>query len=431
MVSIAIDFAAAGSVAWTPLTCQVFGIGWARGASEDRGVMSVPEAGELVAYLVDPDRDLDPDNPASVFAGAIDIGAQLRVTMGGVVTFTGKIDQIAHDLEPPRARGADGIPLARIAVVDNLASAAAVSTPLTFPQETTAQRTARLLDGAAIATGSGQRDIEAGGQTLAAGGLVNDVWSDLLAVVQNELGSIDFRPDGKVVSRTRASTWATGTPTLHLGCDDPDHAALPLNAFRLMSERSTVRNSVDAARTGGTARSISHAGSIAKFGLRATSRRDLQFIDDASVDAWAAFLLNRSITPTRGFENVSVTTDNAGVAAINAVPLFTGRVHLYQDNYGNPIDRVLRLLGVAWDVDDQANATAQLVLGTDPGLISTLRRAEFDTQAQWVAGLGGASSGALGWTVDASGFLRTSIAGEYSASSGGLDALAITWRADL
>jgi hypothetical protein len=86
----------------------------------------------------------------------------------------------------------------------------------------------------------------------------------------------------------------------------------------------------------------------------------------------------------------------------SGLPLFTGRVHVYQDNYGNPIDRTLRLLGVAWDVDDQARATARLVLGTDTGLVSTLRRAEFDTQDQWIAGLG-AAAGSLGWGADASG----------------------------
>jgi hypothetical protein len=430
MVAIAVDFAAAGSATWQPLTCQVFGLGWSRGATEDRGIMSVPESGQLVAYFIDPERDLDPDNAAGAYAGAIDIGARLRVTAGGVVAFTGRIDQIAHDLNPP-PRNAAGMALARIAAVDGVAAAASVEAGSTvgatsWPAETTGARVGHLLDAAALPAAG--RVIEAGGQQLQAGGLVNDVWSDLLAVVQNELGSIDFRPDGGVVFRTRASTWTAGTPALHLGCDA--HAgALPLDSVRLMSERSTIRNRISAARAGGTAIVVEDAASQARFGLRATQRHDLILLDDASVNAWELFALNRAKLPNRALENVAVSPDDAGVATIEAVPLFTGRVHVYQDNFGAVLDRTYRLLGVGWDIDDTGHATASLTLGTDTTLISTLRRYALETQAQWVAGLG-ASSGVLGWLVELDA-LRTSIAGEYSASSGGIDALVITWRADL
>jgi hypothetical protein len=394
--------------------------------------MSVPEAGELVAYLVDPGRDLDPSNVGGAFYGAIDIGAGFRVTMGGVTAFTGKIDQIAHDLNPPRAPGADPIPLARIAAVDGIAGAAAVDTipSPTFPQETTSARVGRLLDGAGIATGSGQRDIQAGGQTLQAGALVNDVWSDLLAVVQNEIGSIDFRPDGKVVYRIRATTWARTAPVLHLGCDDPDSSAeLALNSLRFMTERSTIRNRVSTARAGGSAVVLEDAPSIAKYSLRASQRHDLVLLDDAAAGSWGAFVLNRMRRPSRAIENVSVTAGDAGVAAIEAVPLYTGRVHVYQEDYGTPIDLVYRLLGVAWDIDDHANATATLTLSADTAVAPTARTATFDTDAQWTAGMG-AAAGSVGWAVSG-GALRAATFGELDTSTGGVDKFTITWTADL
>jgi hypothetical protein len=434
VVAVAVEFGAAGGSTWTALTCDVFGLGWNRGASEDRGVLAVPESGELVAYLIDPARDLDPANGSSIFAGAWDIGARFRVTLGGVVAFSGRVDSIAHDLDPPKVVGTTPYPLARVGVVDGVALAAAVDTMQGgFLPESTSARIGHLLDVAGIATGVGQRDIEAGGEQLqgAVLGLTNDVWSDLLAVVQNELGSIEFRADGSVRSRIRSSTWATSAPVLHLGCEDPDSSAeLALNSVRLMTERSTVRNRINAARAGGQELTVEDPPSQLKYGLRATQRDDLRLVDDGAVDAWARFALNRSKAPTRGLENVSVSATDAGVALIEAVPLFTGRVHVYQGHYGPTIDRVVRLLGVAWDVDADANATATLTLGTDSGLISTARTLAIDFYQQWVDRMG-SNTGPVGWIIDGAGALRTSIAGEVSPSTGGVDSITFAWTSDL
>jgi hypothetical protein len=303
-----------------------------------------------------------------------------------------------------------------------------------FLPESTSARIGHLLDVAGIATGVGQRDIETGGEQLQGAplGLVNDVWSDLLAVAQNELGAIEFRADGSVRSRIRSTTWTPSAPVLHLGCsDDPDSSSeLALNALRLMTERSTVRNRIDVARAGGQSMVIEDAASEAKYGIRSTQRRDLLLVEDGAVDAWSRFTLNRTKTPTRGLENATVTATDAGVAAIEAVPLFTGRVHVYQSHYGATIDRVVRLLGVAWDVDELANATASLTLGTDTGPVSTARTLFVDTFGQWSDRLGG-SSGNVGWVVDGSGAVRTKIAGELSPSLGGVDTITVYWNSDL
>jgi hypothetical protein len=416
VVAVVVEIAAPGSSTWAAVTCQVFGIGWARGASEDRGVLAVPEAGQCTAYLVDPNRDLDPANVASVFAGVIDLGAQLRVTMAGGVAFVGRIDSISHGLSGDRD------PLARINATDAAARMAGVTTTtVALPAETSSARIGHLLDAAAVAPLPAQRDLQAGGVDLqAADGLVNDAWSDTLAVIQNELGTIDFRPDGSVVTRTRSTAWTPGAPALHLGCDA---GAIELNSLDLISDRTTVRNRVDAARAGGTATVWDDAPSQAKYGLRATSRHDLALADDVAVDAWATFLLARSRLPTRGYENATVVNASAAaVAAIEAVPLFTGRVHLYQDDQGPLIDVVLRLLGVAWDVDGESNATATLILGTDNATALVVRTAVYDTQAQWAARALGGTSGVDGWYVSGD----TLRAG--SDAPGGLDQVTISWR---
>jgi hypothetical protein len=440
-VTIAVEFAQAGTSSWTALTCDVFGLGWARGASEDRGVMAVPESGELSVYMIDPARDLDPANPSSVYAGKWDLGAQVRVTMSGAVRFTGTVDDIGTDLAPPPSPGLPGMPITRFSVINGVALAAGVQsvTNAPYPQESTMARIGHLLDGAGIATGVGQRTIDAGGEPVqAAAGLTNDVWSDLLAIVQNELGSIEFRADGSVVARTRHTVWTPSAPVLHLGCDDPDSSAeLALSNLRLHSQRSTIRNRVDAARAGGTAIVKDDAPSQARYGLRATQRHDLVVMDDTQVDAWAAFALNRARNPSRGLENAKVDASDAGVALIEAVPLFTGRVHVYQDHYGSAaVDRVVRLLGVAWSVDAQANATATLTLGQDTAPVPTARAFSVDSTVDWLARMGGAAvtggwTGSVGWKIDPTGVLRTYMTSQPSESAGGVDAITITWTSTL
>jgi hypothetical protein len=417
-VPVVVEFAATDASAWRAITCQVFGAGWSRGASEDRGVIAVPEAGEASIYLYDPGRDLDPANPGGAYTGQLDVGAPIRVSLAGQVAFLGRIQAIRHDLQPADDPSLAPRPVCRISAVDGAAKMASVDTPTALPAETSSARIARLLDLAGVATGSGQRDLEAGGVQLQAGQLQNSAWSDLLAAVQNELGSVDLRPDGRVVSRGRTTTWTPAAPSLELGCQA---GAIPLGSVQLVSARDTVRNQVNAARAGGVQVTKTDSASITRYGLRTTSRMDLRLTTDLDVDAWAAFTLARTSKPSRGYEEATVYADAAAVAAIEAVPLFTGRVHLVVDGFGATLDTTLRLLGVAWDVDADGNATAGLVLGTDTATQLVSRQAMLDLNAQWQAYLGGAS-GSVGWTV----YTDQLAAG---TSHQGMDRLNITWQA--
>jgi hypothetical protein len=421
-VPVVVEFAATDAGVWRAITCQVFGAGWNRGASEDRGVIAVPESGEASLYLYDPARDLDPANPGGAYSGQVDVGAPLRISLAGQVAFLGRIQEIRHDLEPADEPSLAPRPVCRISAIDGAAKMASVDTPTTFPQETASARVGRLLDLAGVATGSGQRDLEAGGVLLQPGALVNSAWSDMLAAVQNELGSVDMRPDGRVVFRTRTTTWTPGAPVLQLGCQA---GAIPLGAIQLVTVRDTIRNQVNAARAGGTAVAEQDAASITKYGLRTVSRMDLRLLTDPDVDAWAKFLLARTAKPSRGYEQGVVYADAAAVAAIEAVPLFTGRVHLVVDGFGATLDTVVRLLGVSWDVDADGNATANLVLGTDTGVQPVSYQAMLDLNAQWQAYLGG-SGGGPGW---APWVVETDTLKTAAGAPGGMDRVNVTWQA--
>lgn len=645
MANVVVQMGGASTAEWTDITCQVLGAGWQRGASADRGVLTVPDAGQATAYFIDPARDLDPANAAGAYAGVIDIGARFRVLLEGAPAFSGRIDTIEHDFEPPTP-GYEGVPLARIAATDAVARMAGVKGAATFAAESASVRIGHVLDAAQVAQGVGQRDIEAGGVTVAAGELTADTWSAAVDLLGTELGSLDLRPDGSVIWRNRTSTWQPGDPVLHLGCsatvearattvpigiaagaddwclesrgasqaaaadgtggqfvdrggqgslyagqttagatyyayqsflrfdtraipagstissvvlqasqnDDssltdftfearafdwtppiapglaswrtraqltalPLRATMPtaglpapgqlftftsdpsftgginaggytglvicsgrtragvvptgneyaalrafelgllaqdqptpraalaatltvtylppvhriaLDAMRRRSDRTTVRNRYTAMREGQPAIVEQDQGSIDRYGLRA-SDVTLDLIDDAAVDDWALFALRRSKDPVRGIENVGVPRASAqDIAAIEAAPLYTGRVHLFQDHYGPPIDETFRLLGVAWEVDDTASASARLVLGTDLELAAVARTYVIDTLADWQnRAFAGADKGA-NWVLIATGggavgITPNSAAAPLDVGPAGADSLTFTW----
>lgn len=643
MAQVIVQFGGAATAEWNDITCSVLGAGWQRGASADRGVLTVPDAGQATAYFIDPARELDPANAAGPYAGVIDIGARFRVLLEGKPAFSGRIDTIEHDFEPPTP-GYEGVPLARIAATDVIARMAGVKGAATWPAESASARIGRVLDAAQVAQGVGQRDIEAGGVTIAAGALDSDTWSEAVDVLGTELGSLDLRPDGSVVWRNRVSTWQPGDPVLHLGCsavaelrstvvpigiaagaddsclesrgasqaaaadgtagqfvdragqgslyagqttagatyyayqsflrfdtraipagstitsvvlqasqnDDssltdfifeargfdwtppivtanwrtraqltalPLRATMPtaglpaagqlftftsdpsftgginaggytglvicssrtragvtptgneyaalrafelgllgqdqptpraalaatltvtylppvhrieLDAMRRRSDRTTIRNRYTAAREGQPAIVEQNQGSIDRYGLRA-SEVTLELIDDAAVDDWALFALRRSKDPVRGIENVGVPrASSADIAAIEAAPLYTGRVHLFQDHFGPPIDETFRLLGIAWEVDDTATASARLVLGTDLELAAVARTYVIDTLADWQnRAFAGADKG-TNWILTAIGGGAVGITPDSAAAPadvgpGGADRLTLTW----
>jgi hypothetical protein len=417
VVAVAVEFAKSLTDPWQAITCQVFGAGWSRGASNDRGVLTIAEAGQATVYLVDPRRDLDPKNPASVFAGQIDVGVPFRISLAGNVAFTGRIEAIHHDLNPDKGN----IPMAQIDAVDPIAKLAGVQADWpALPAESSDARIVRILDAAQVTL----RDVQAGGLSLQASAAgESDAWSLIVDVVQNELGSVELRPDGTLVFRTRRTTWTAAAPLLHIGCGA---GALPLTQLGIDQQRSTIRNRVAAKIAGsGTTNVYFSQPSVDRYGLKTLSKTDLVLTSDSAAMLWASFVGRRTANPTQAYQGVEVpNATTVQVAAIEGVPLFTGRVHVTVDGWGNPIDLTLRLLGVSWDVNEVAQATAALVLGTDWPLLPVGRDFVMDSDAQWALGMG-AGSGVFNWEISG-GTLRVE---DTPDAFGGIASFVLTWNA--
>lgn len=78
-----------GAFAWQEIDCEVGEASARWGASQEAGVLSIAEAGELDVGTIDPDRILDPINADSPYFGAVVPGTPIRLV--GTVAAAGSI----------------------------------------------------------------------------------------------------------------------------------------------------------------------------------------------------------------------------------------------------------------------------------------------------------------------------------------------------
>jgi hypothetical protein len=108
------DGAPWANITWREVGCDVGEATLKWGASQEAGILSVAEAGELDLSTIDPDRSLDPLNTASPWYGFVKPGTPVRVeglTPGPLIAGTGYIDEVTYDLASGRGRirAVDGI----------------------------------------------------------------------------------------------------------------------------------------------------------------------------------------------------------------------------------------------------------------------------------------------------------------------------------
>src|SRR5262245_49164967 len=262
--------------------CVIEELAWGWGATADKGLLTTADAGGGTFTFYDPERRFDPanyDNPTR-------IGTRVTLKVGGVPAFTGRVDDITHDLLT-----------ATIAVVDDINALAAVQFVETaVPAETSAARVGRILDLANWPAAS--RDITAGGVNLQAGTVAADAWSELVEADRNELGALWMRPDGVIAYRPRTAAWVPNPPVqMTFGCPPSDAGLLDI-ATR--SDQANVVNVLTAARRTGTARTVTDSTSLASFGRHSHVQNDLELADDVTRDAWQDFYLRRQAAPVRG-----------------------------------------------------------------------------------------------------------------------------------
>jgi hypothetical protein len=300
---------------WVDMSCDVLDLQIAGGASSNQGMLSKPDAATITVTLADPEGKYDPlsrggpfsyggrsrlvpGTPIECFAEVADpSGAWTRHAL-----FTGTADSWGEDWTPNPARRQ-----ARLIATDVTKAWVKLDRPEQSPQgagDTTAQRVQRLVTFYGwIGT---IEPAPSSTVTLAATTLAATGWELLNRTLDDELGYVYFTPEGNLRWLNRDAWTDIADPVLELGCDDIDPA---LHDVLLDASPSTIdyqmKNTVYAARTGGTTRTATAPSSIERYGVYDYTRTDLGVQTDDQAGAWAQALLVASAFPQVTLDDVT------------------------------------------------------------------------------------------------------------------------------
>lgn len=232
---------------------------------------------ELTPWAPPNNRHLGAGTPVRL---GVEVGADPVVWL-----FTGKVDTWAHRY------GADAY--VDLDVIDLLADLALANLPEQSPSgagETAGPRIARIL---AAHLYTGPTALDTGVPTLQATTLADDALSLLYLTVDSDGGWLWLDGAGVIVfyDADRDSDFDRWkTPQLVIA-DDGTGDVCAVDAPALDDAREAVRNLVDIARAGGTARIAADNESQRRYGIRTMQRHDL--IHEA--DPWSQTLANRVV----------------------------------------------------------------------------------------------------------------------------------------
>lgn len=298
---------------WVDLSCDVLDVDVQGGATSSAGIFTKPDAATCVVTLLDPARKYDPLNIESPYA----LGGRSRLVPGTPVDvfaevvngddgtwsrhwiFTGTADSWGEDWTPqPSRRQAKLVATDDTKVFVNMNRP---EQPAAGAGDTTAQRVQRIVTESGWA---GTIVPGVGTVTLDATTLADPGWEMLNRTLDDELGFIHFTSDGKLRWLGRQTWFTLDPPVLELGCGVGLHDVL-VDASPSAIE-AQIRNSIYAARTGGTQQAAISNASISRYGRYDYGRTDLGLQTDAQAATWAQVVLQLYAYPQISLADVTM-----------------------------------------------------------------------------------------------------------------------------
>jgi hypothetical protein len=280
-----------GGIAFQEVPQGVVSVSTSRGRNRD---LERTNAGSVSVSLRNQDRFFDPVGGSS-FEQFVVPRKPVRVLAEGSAVFTGFVDDWSFTYSPggdsvASFQGSDGFGI----FARNLnAGGSAV-------EELTGARLNRVLDQLSVNWPSGERDIEDGNSTLAAGVLEDNVLSYMGDVVEtSEQGLVFMSKDGKVAFRERLIEPAGSAVTF-----TDNGPGIPYEDVRISYGTDLMVNQAVVTFPGGTA-IASDATSQVTYGI--TERTlDTQLSSEAQAQAIADYLIARYGEPEYRIEGVTV-----------------------------------------------------------------------------------------------------------------------------
>lgn len=296
-------------------------------------------AGQAAIEFNNHDRAFDPLYDGSPFSGNIIPRREIRITAGGVVQFSGWIDDWNLSYAPNGDSIVEAIAYDATSILSKQTLAAGTPTP-----ELTGSRVNDILD--QINWSDELRDIDPGIATVSDAPIADNdnVITYLQNVANSEPGLLFVGRTGKVTFRDRAAV-ATSADLLDFG-----NGAIPFNNLDVVYGSEKLFNEVVLSRTGGGTATATDAASITDYGLRNLTQNDLLLNSDLDLAELALVLAQRYSQPQYRFRALEVALhklDPADQATVLASEIGdVARVSFTPNGVGSPIVRFVEVIRI-------------------------------------------------------------------------------------
>jgi hypothetical protein len=263
----------------------------------------------------------------------------VRVSFGTAIAFTGRINDWDFNYTPSgdsvtSLKASDGFSI----FARNINSGTAV------PEELTGQRLNRILDQDTVRWPAGERDIEDGNSTLAAGTARENTLAYMSGVIEtSEQGLLFMTKDGKVGFRERL------TPIAATVTFSDDGTGIPYEDVKIVYGTDLMVNDAIVTFPGGTAINEDLTSQV-KFGIvEKTIATQLSNLSQAQ--GIADFVVSRYGNPELRVESITVSLTSltpSQVTDILAIELGDRSDLVFTPNgIGDPISVTNRVIGIA------------------------------------------------------------------------------------
>lgn len=334
-----------GGLQYVDVTSRVRNFAVARGRSS---LFSQFPAGQASIEFNNHDRAFDPLYTASPYYGNILPRREIRITSGGIVQFTGWVED--WDLTYTPDGNSVVVATANDAISILAGNTLSAGTPTA---QLTGSRVDYVLD--AINWSTEQRAIDAGRATLGTQPIVanENALNYLQKVASSDPGLLFISKNGSVTFDDRSTT-PTSDSLVVLG-----GTGIPVQSIQVVYGTENLYNEIVLGRTSGGTATAQDATSINNYGARNYTETGLLLSTDAQLAELAVVYAQRYSTPEYRFETVEVglhKLDAAEQAQMLALELGSiCKVIFTPNNIGDPIQQFLQVIRIKHSVLPQSH----------------------------------------------------------------------------
>jgi hypothetical protein len=328
-----------GGIAFTELSDGLYSVSINRGRSRD---LQRTNAGSLSVQLKNNTRLYDPLNDVSPFQNLIVPRLPVRLSFGTALAFTGLISDWDFTYTP------SGDSVATLKASDSFSAFARnINIGTALPEELTGQRLNRILDQDTVRWPAGDRDIEDGNSTLAAGTATDNALNYMSSVIEtSEQGLLFMTKDGNVAFRERL------TPIDSTLTFSDDGTGIPYEDVKITYGTDTMVNDARVTFPGGTAIAEDATSKVTYGIVEKTIATQLSNL--AQAQGIADFLIARYGRPELRIESITVPLSGltpAQVTAVLAIELGERSNIVFTPNkIGEPMGFINRVIGISHKV---------------------------------------------------------------------------------